>query len=155
MIKILRVDERLVHGQVAVTWVNAVGADCILLAIDKLDPIVRTTVKLSTPAGVKLVIKTVDDAIAAINSGKTDPYHLFVLVENVTDAYRLVKGCKVFHAINIGRTKRYPDSIDLTKEVHVSARQREMLRELTEEGCNIELQMIPSIRAVPVRKLLG
>ncbi len=34
MIKLLRVDHRLLHGQVAFSWKNAVEADCILIACD-------------------------------------------------------------------------------------------------------------------------
>ena len=36
MIKLLRVDKRLLHGQVAFTWTASVGADCILIACDTL-----------------------------------------------------------------------------------------------------------------------
>ena len=95
MIKLLRVDKRLLHGQVAFTWTASVGADCILIACDTLqdDPLRLTTIKLSKPGGVKLVIKNVEDSIAAINSGKTDPYQLLVLVECIEDAYRMIKGC--------------------------------------------------------------
>lgn len=155
MIKILRVDERLLHGQVAVTWTNAVGVDCILVATDHLDPIVQTTIKLSKPAGVKLVIKNIADSIEAINTGRTAPYQLFILVENVTDAYRLAKGCPDhIKSINIGRTKKLPGTEPLNKETHVTPEERQMLRELSGQGLKIELQMIPSSKAVPVEKVL-
>ena len=36
MIKLTRIDDRLLHGQVALTWVPALGADCILIANDKV-----------------------------------------------------------------------------------------------------------------------
>ena len=35
MIKLLRVDYRLVHGQVAISWSRHIGADCILVANDE------------------------------------------------------------------------------------------------------------------------
>lgn len=34
MIQMIRVDYRLLHGQVAVSWTSALGADCILLVSD-------------------------------------------------------------------------------------------------------------------------
>lgn len=34
MIKLLRVDERLIHGQVAFAWTNSLKADCILIVND-------------------------------------------------------------------------------------------------------------------------
>ena len=65
MIKITRVDERLVHGQVAFAWTNSLGADCILVVNDEAaaDKIRATTLKLA-PAGIKFSIKSVADAIA-------------------------------------------------------------------------------------------
>ena len=58
MIKLLRVDHRLVHGQVAFSWTNALGADAILVANDDVpnDEIWKTALKLAKPANVKLVI---------------------------------------------------------------------------------------------------
>lgn len=54
MIKITRVDERLVHGQVAFAWTNSLGADCILVVNDEAaaDKIRATTLKLAAPAGI-------------------------------------------------------------------------------------------------------
>ena len=71
MIKLVRVDHRLLHGQVAFSWTNGVGANCILVASDTVvhDDVWKTTLKLGKPSGVKLVIKNMADSIAAINSG--------------------------------------------------------------------------------------
>ena len=85
MIKNLRVDHRLLHGQVAFSWTSALGADCILIANDLVmkDEIKKMAIKMAKPQGVKLVIKSVEDGIKAINSGVTDKYKLFIIVESV------------------------------------------------------------------------
>ncbi len=53
MIKLVRVDHRLLHGQVAFSWTQALGADCILIANDDVpqNDIRKTTIKLAKPAG--------------------------------------------------------------------------------------------------------
>lgn len=154
MIKLLRVDSRLLHGQIAVAWTNYVGTDCILVAGDSIDPMVVTIMKMSKPAGVKLVIKSIADSIAAINSGITDQYQLFILVESVTDAYRLAKECPQIRIINIGRTKRLEGTQPLNDETWVSDDEKAMLRELDAAGYDMLLQMIPASKAVPVRRAL-
>ena len=60
MIKCLRVDHRLLHGQVAFSWTSALGADCILIANDDVmkDELRKTTIKMAKPQGVKLVMKS-------------------------------------------------------------------------------------------------
>ena len=49
MIRLLRVDHRLLHGQVAFSWKNAVEADCILIACDAVmkDDLRKTSIKLA------------------------------------------------------------------------------------------------------------
>lgn len=61
MIKLLRVDHRLLHGQVAFSWTQSLGTDCILVANDDVpeNDIRKTTIKLAKPQGVKLVIKKI------------------------------------------------------------------------------------------------
>ena len=92
MIKLLRVDYRLVHGQVAISWSGYLGADCILVANDEAakDEMRQSVLRLSKPQRTKLVIKSIEDSIRAIKSGVTDKYNLFIVVNNIQDAERLV-----------------------------------------------------------------
>lgn len=107
MIKLLRVDHRLLHGQVAFSWTGYLGADCILIANDEAvnNDLKRTTLRLAKPASCKLVIKNVQDSVDALNSGKTDKYNLFIVVDKVADAYKLAKAVDRIKVINIGGLK--------------------------------------------------
>ena len=53
MIKLLRIDDRLIHGQVAVYWINATGADTIVIANDKHAPnaMLKMSLTVGKPAG--------------------------------------------------------------------------------------------------------
>ena len=55
MIKSIRVDYRLLHGQVAVSWTASLGADCLLLVSDtvKNDPLRLNALKMAKPSGTK------------------------------------------------------------------------------------------------------
>ena len=87
----------MLHGQVAFVWCRSLNADAILIVSDAVaeDEMRMATMRLAKPAGVKLVIKSVEDSIKVINSGVTDKYKLMVVVENVQDAYDLVKACEL------------------------------------------------------------
>ena len=112
MIKLTRVDYRLIHGQVAMSWTHALDVDCILLASDAVakDDMRKAALRLARPNGVKLVIKDVDAAIEALNSGVTDKYSLFIITETIEDVYRLAKGCKDIKEINLGGTRKTPET---------------------------------------------
>ena len=102
MIKMLRLDERLIHGQVAFAWTNSLGADCIFVINDDVadNKLRMTSLKLAAPGGVKFVAKSVDDAIELLNGNKTDKYKLFLIVDNTADALRLVKEVKDVDHVN-------------------------------------------------------
>jgi fructoselysine and glucoselysine-specific PTS system IIB component len=145
MIKLLRVDHRLLHGQVAFAWTGYLDADCILIANDDVvaDDLKKTTMKLARPNGVKLVIKSIDDSIAAINEGKTDKYKLFIVVDSVKDAARLGKSVAEITKINIGGLMPKKDSRFITRNINFTPEDEAMLKELIEKGVQIELRTVP------------
>ena len=55
MIKLTRIDDRLLHGQVAFTWTPALSADCIVIANDKVakDEFLKMTLNLAKPASAR------------------------------------------------------------------------------------------------------
>ena len=66
MIKVLRVDDRLLHGQVAVAWTNYYKVDTIVIANDKVitDKTMQIAFKLATPPGITLSMKSLEGAVA-------------------------------------------------------------------------------------------
>lgn len=154
MIKLLRVDYRLIHGQITTSWVGQLGCDCILIANDKVpgDVLRKNALKLAKPPETKLVMKTVEDSIEAINSGVTDKYKLFVIVENVQDARRMVEGCPVFERVNLGNIRMYAGAKQLGTTVFVSEKDMEDIRAMQEKGVSVDVQSIPRDKRTEVRR---
>jgi fructoselysine and glucoselysine-specific PTS system IIB component len=156
MINLLRVDHRLLHGQVAFSWLKALNSDCVLIASDELmqDKIRFAALKMAKPSGVKLVIKNVQDAIQALNNGVTDKYNLFIVVESIEIAYQLVKNVEDLNYINLGGMKNGADRKQISKAVHVSTHDIELLEELRNEGVKMEVQLVPDDQAQDVFNLI-
>ena len=148
MIKLLRVDHRLLHGQVAFSWTQYIGADCILIANDSVpsDELRKTTIKLAKPPAVKLVIKNIDDAIEAIKSGVTDKYKLFIVVESVADAWRLASALPEIVSINLGGIKAKEGSRNIAKAVNLLPDEISQLQSLIAAGKEIEIRQVPGDR---------
>lgn len=144
MIKLCRVDHRLLHGQVAFSWTNAVQADCILVASDMVvnDEVWRTTLKLGKPAGVKLVIKNIEDSIEAINSGVTDKYRLLIVVQTIQDANRLSKACADIKSINLGGAKKQEGYRQISKAIYIGAEEETAIREMLDRGLEVEIRQL-------------
>ena len=68
MIAQLRVDDRLIHGQVALVWTKELDTPGIVVANDNAAN--NGMVQMATPTGKKLLIRNVDDAIKVFNNPK-------------------------------------------------------------------------------------
>jgi fructoselysine and glucoselysine-specific PTS system IIB component len=151
MIKLLRVDHRLVHGQVAVSWFNAVDANTILVANDSVagDEFRKSAIRLAKPENAKLVMKSVADSIQAINSGITDKYKMLVVVESVDDAARLITGTgKTISALNLGGTKQREGTKNYSKAINLTEEEVQKLTDLKNEGVDVSIQMVPGDKKV-------
>ena len=144
----VRIDTRLLHGQVAVSWVQGLGSDCIFCVGDKVanDPVWKTTLKMGKPANVKLVIKDMEHAIEAINSGVTDKYKMIICVASIAEAKQLVDGCPQITSINLGNTKskdeQRPDARKISRQIFVTAAEEEDIRELVGRGVEVEIRAL-------------
>ncbi|MGA6263682.1 PTS sugar transporter subunit IIB [Klebsiella pneumoniae] len=146
MITLLRVDHRLLHGQVAFSWTQYVGADCILIANDSVpgDELRKTTIKLAKPPSVKLVIKNINDSIEAIKSGVTDKYNLFIVVESVNDAWRIASAIDEIKSINLGGIKAKEGSKNISKAINLLPTEIEQLQQLVGKGVEVEIRQVPN-----------
>ena len=156
MIKCLRVDHRLLHGQVAFSWTSALGADCILIANDGVmrDDLKKMAIKMAKPQGVKLVIKTVDDGIAAINSGVTGKYKLFIVVESVKDAYRFMNETGVIDTVVLGGTKATLETKNISKAVNLTETEIDLVKDLLDKNYSVEIRMVPTDKKIDARNVL-
>ena len=155
MIRFVRVDHRLLHGQVAFAWTKSLGTDCILIASDKVvkDEIHSSALRLSKPSGVKLVIKSIEDSIQALNSGVTDKYKLFIIVASIRDAWRLCENVPAIQSVNLGGVKSEAGKVQIGKAVYVSEEEKDLIRDIAARGIDVEIRMgpdEPSVKALNV-----
>lgn len=156
MIKLTRVDHRLLHGQVAFSWTSNLSADCILIANDDVvtNDLRKMSIKLAKPNGVKLVIKSIKDSIEAINSGVTDKYKLLIVVESIADAKALIDGCPSIKSLNLGGTKSDNNKRSISKAVSVTKEEEDMLKEIIKKDIEVEIRMIPNDHKVDAKSVL-
>ena len=88
MIEVLRVDDRLLHGQVAVSWTRHYKVDVILVANNHLitDKDMQVAFRLATPSGVTLSMKSLQGAVNVINNPKHAMRKIMVITKDLNDA---------------------------------------------------------------------
>lgn len=156
MILLTRVDHRLLHGQVAVSWANGLKANCIFCVGDKVanDPVWKTTLKLGKPEGCKLVIKDMAHAIEAINSGVTDKYRMIICVQTIAEAKQLIDGCPQIKSLNLGNTKASPTTRTVARQVFLEPEEEEILRDLVNKGIEVEIRPLADDKKIPIQQVL-
>lgn len=152
MIVLARVDDRLIHGLVAVAWTSHLAPETILVANDAVanDEMKKNIMKLAKPAGVKLFIKTRDAAAKALNNPINDGKRIFLVTETVEDA-AYVHGLLVhsFDTLNIGTAgiKKRPgeEYITTIPQVYMTKRDFEFAEQLHGAGVEVFCQANPTL----------
>ncbi|NOW96836.1 PTS sugar transporter subunit IIB [Mucilaginibacter sp. SG564] len=156
MIKLTRIDDRLVHGQVAMTWTPALGADCLLVANDKAatDEFLKMTLGLAKPASAKLLIKTLTDAITFLNDPRGQNMKILVLVNSVKDAATLVAGVSEIRSINFGGIRTKEGARSIAKALAVTDDDVAIIRDLLAKGIELEARQVPTDNKTPIETLI-
>lgn len=162
MVISVRVDDRLIHGQVALVWTKELGTTGIIVANDNAvkNDMLRMTLQMATPTGQKLLVKTVEDAIKTINDPRGKEMHIFALTNCVKDVLELVKACPGnIQSVNIANVGRFDNSDPATKvalndTIMLNPNELAAAKELCEQGIPVYHQLIPQHGKNPIKDLL-
>ena len=150
MIILVRADDRLIHGMVAVSWTSAIKPETILVANDAAagDSFKAATMKLAKPAGVKLIIKTRDDSIKALNNPINERKKIFLVTETVEDACYIWERVKGIAKLNIGTAgvnkKPGEEYIPTLPQVFMTRKEFECAKKMADAGVEVFAQITPS-----------
>lgn len=152
----VRIDERLIHGQVATMWTNALHLTRIMVVGDDIvkNDIQKTALKTACPHGVHLSILTAKGAARRINSGKYQGQTVLVLVKNPGVLRQMVDNGVKLPEINVGNMSTKTDSRQVAKSVAVTAEDVDNFNYLNNQGCHLYHQMVPAEDKEDFMKLL-
>ena len=158
----LRVDDRLIHGQVAMTWTKQLRVQGIVVANDDAanDNTQKMALKMAVPAGIKVLIKPVDQAIRVLNDPRASKMRILVLTRTVKDALKVRKQVGEIEFLNIGNTGRF-DGIDVSEKqllsptIMLTDSEVQALRELVEVDPKTCMQQVPNDEKKLVKDVLG
>ncbi|AGK98673.1 PTS sugar transporter subunit IIB [Clostridium pasteurianum] len=161
MIVALRVDDRLIHGQVALTWSKELKVQGIVVANDASaqDEMQKMTLKMAVPNNIKLLVKSVDDAIGVVNNPKAAKMRILLLTRTIKDALKIRESTENIEYINIGNVGRF-DGVDASEKTMVSSTvmltkdEIDSLKKLIEIDPNTSLQVVPSEERKPMKDII-
>lgn len=150
-----RIDNRLIHGQVGMTWVNSLQANLILVANDKVseDPVQQSLMDMVVPNGVQTRYFSVEKTAKVINKA-SDRQKILLVVKDVEDVKRLTDlGLRIDTWI-VGNMHFSEGKKQLTPTVSLDDEQIRIFKELIQDKINFIIKGIPSDAGQDLSKLI-
>lgn len=146
MIKLTRIDDRLLHGQVAFTWTPALGIDCLLIANDKVakDDFQKMTLGLGKPSGVKLLIKSLRESIDFLSDEKNASLKILLIINAVKDAQAICADVPEVRSVNLGGIRAKEGSRPISKSVSLTEDDIVVIRDMMQKGIELEIRQVPT-----------
>ena len=154
----MRIDNRLIHGQVTSSWVNVVGANRLIVTNDQVakDPVQKMLLPQAA-RGVPTSVLSIDDTIKYADSPQGQKEKIFVIAKFPSDGLRLMEGGLKPASINVGNQAPSPATKFkmVTNSIAVTAEEAEIYQKIAElNGGKLTTQMVPQDRVHNFLELL-
>ena len=146
MIVGVRIDFRLIHGQVANLWANAKQVSRFMVVDDQLatGDMQKQVLRMACPAAVKLSVLPLEKASANIQAGKYDAQRLFILAKKPETLLRLIESGVQLPEINVGNMSSLNEVKRVGLNIGMDEGDIEAFKKLQEKGIRMYAQMVPS-----------
>ncbi|UJF24058.1 PTS N-acetylgalactosamine transporter subunit IIB [Suttonella sp. R2A3] len=155
-ILLTRIDNRLIHGQVGMTWTNWLGANLVLVADDLLaaDETQQSLMDMAISGSAESRYFTLQKTIDVIHKA-ADRQKIFMVVRTPQAALQLVEGGVPIPAINVGNLHYAEGKKQVTKVISVSEDDIRCFRALEEKGVHCTAQGTPDDKKTPILSLIN
>ena len=153
-ILLTRIDNRLIHGQVATQWSGVLGANLLLVANDEVatDEFRQGLMNMAAPAYAQTRFFTIEKTCAIIS--KASPAQkIFIICENPQDVLRLVEGGVPIKKVNIGNMHMADGKRQVATSVAVDDNDVKTFQKLKDLGVELEIKCVPDTATESLDKL--
>ena len=154
-IRLFRIDDRLIHGQVVVGWGQPLGVGFIVL----VDNEVRASdweqdlYRMGVPPEIEVVFATVNEAGQQLGDWQSDQRTGILLTGDIDTMAALSGDSSGVRRVNLGGLHHRPGRRERLRYVYLSDDELQKLRGMAARGIEITAQDVPTARAVPLEEL--
>ena len=157
MIALVRVDDRLIHGQITVGWVPYLHADRVSVVNDRIaaNPVLTSIVKAGGTEDFRVDVLSVHEAVRLFGSGEFKAGRAILLFESLKDVRDAILAGMSFNVVNLGGVRGDGEGVRLADAVFLTEADRVIVDEIAGRGVQVEMQLMPRDRPVPVTESMG
>lgn len=144
-ILLTRIDNRLVHGQVGVTWVSSVGANLLVVADDAVskDTLQQQLMGITAKSsGIDIRFFSIQKTIDIIHKASSKQ-KIFLIVRRPQDVVRLLEGNVPITKVNVGNMHFSEGKRKISSKVYVDDHDLEQFKKIKEFGVELYIQDVP------------
>ncbi len=150
MIILIRVDDRLLHGQIVCAWVPFVRANALIVASDEAagDSIVKEIMASCGHRGLNVAVESIEDVIKYVSSGGDGDSRAILIVGELKDAMRIYEDGMKFQSLNIGNIHHEENGRMLSPSVIINSEDEAIIERFEKMGVRIDIRDVPTSVAV-------
>lgn len=154
-VKLIRIDSRLIHGQVITNWVHKLNVNNILIIDDQLaeDEFMRDIYMMAAPPGMLVKVYSVADAVNLWASTEKAKGDWLVLLKDVKTAKALHELNFAMELVQIGGLPSGPGRKIVHKTIALGEEDFAALDKLVADGITVTIQMLPEEEIIPYHKM--
>lgn len=143
-IRLVRIDDRLIHGQVATVWTKRLDIERIIVVSDAVtkDNLRKTLLQQAAPPGVKVNVITVAKMIEVYSNKLFNDVRVILLFTNPTEVSMMVKAGIYFPSVNIGAMGYTVGKKMVSNTIAVDDADLEAFNYLNERGIELEIRKV-------------
>jgi mannose/fructose/N-acetylgalactosamine-specific phosphotransferase system component IIB len=144
-LSLVRIDDRLIHGQVIAVWCKHRRFTNVVILDDGVaaDPFMQEVLGLAAPPNLQVNVFSIEDGIKALNEDTSNWGTTMVLLKSPLAAKQLYDGGLKYNALNIGGIGSGPGRKNIFKNIAVSEEEVAILKYLMDKGVEITLLTVP------------
>lgn len=144
-IALLRIDDRLVHGQVVEGWLPHLKVDLVAVVSDAVacDPVQSALIKMALPDSIGLLVLGLSDAAETLKSPPASTRQVLILVPSPMEALALLQGGIGVERVNVGGLHYTVGKIQLGRALFLDDKDKEALKSIAARGVRLEGRALP------------
>jgi len=141
-----RLDERLIHGQVATFWTRTLSVTRIMIVDNDIlsDEISKKALQAAVPTGIRLSVLSVASAARKLNKGAYTGQRVFLIVKRTNTIRELLEAGVKVKEVNIGNMGVKNGRKQIFKSVYCTKEEIKDILDMEKSGVQVYAQMVPN-----------
>ena len=141
----IRVDDRLIHGQVATRWATGLKVNRIMIIDDAVavNETEKSILRMAAPAGVNTSILQFEKALANIKNGNYAGQRVMLVVKSPVILVKMMEAGINLLPVNIGNMSNRPGTTQYKKSISMTEDEKAAVEKLLQSGIKVTAHMVP------------